>query len=548
MQTLNSFSFSTPMFVFLMLGFALIRLARPALINYLAKAFASRKLWLSLSTLTLTGFLVLLGLATTYRGFFDHIESTIASVAYIALHGQPVYHNLESAQRYALLYGPLTYLPYMGALALFGASVLSIKVVAAILNLGTLVLLLGVYGNRLDWHRGMIATAIVILFMLGGEPYAIVARADVILIFAVSVGLAGALSSSRIQAGVLLALAAGLCIGAKVSGALYVIPLFVWLHRKFGTRTTVLAMCGAGAIALLPFAMPQVSLSNYLLWIRAGLQHPIGRTETIRTLKMLITLAVAILALLWRFYERNSRQFFAYLHEERGFLFTLVACVGLITAVASKAGAGDHHYLPFYPLLGYLGCDIFRRASMPSAAREIRWASIGAVIFVVSLLWLATRIENRLAVEWKNIWPKIMSGQTIAESTTTDLHEILTRYSTKRIEMGYGETIGSPNDVTKLRPVLIFARNPLTIDQAAIDDMNLSRLEIPAATLDYLKSCQTDIWLIPRGENPFTVPSFYSDWDSGKIKHTFNENFRETFLGHYKAQSSTEHFDLWSCD
>jgi hypothetical protein len=548
MQGLNSFSFSTLMFAFLVLGFGLIRLAWPARIAHLVKALSSKQLWLPLSTLTLAGFLVLLGFATTYGGFIDHVESNIASVSYIASHGQPMYHGLESAQRYALLYGPMTYLPYMGALALFGANVPSIKLVVAVLSLGTLVLLLRIYGKRMDWQRGTMATAMVVLFLLGNEPYAIVARADVILIFAVSVGLAGVLSSSRFAAGTLLAVATGLCVGAKVSAGLYVVPLFVWLFKKFGARTTILALCGAGLIALLPFGLPQISLSNYLLWIGAGLQHPIGTDETTRTLKMLITLVVPILALLWRFHERNSRQFLVYLHEESAFLFALVACLGLITAVASKAGAGDHHYLPFYPLLGYVCCDIFSRTAMTSAARDIRWTSIGGAVFAVSLLWLGTRVENRLAIDWKHTGPKIVSGRMNAQSATAELQEILQRYPNRRIEMGYGETIDSPKDVTKLRPVLIFAGNPLTIDQAAIDDMNLSRLEIPSATLDYQESCQTNIWLIPRGENPFTVPSFYSDWDSGKIKHTFNDNFRETFLDHYKMQSSTEHFDLWTCD
>ena len=53
----------------------------------------------------------------------------------------------------------------------------------------------------------------------------------------------------------------------------------------------------------------------------------------------------------------------------------------------------------------------------------------------------------------------------MAVSVTRDLTEIMRRHPAEKIEMGYGEQLGKTNELTYYRPVLVFAGNPLTLDE-----------------------------------------------------------------------------------
>jgi hypothetical protein len=94
----------------------------------------------------------------------------------------------------------------------------------------------------------------------------------------------------------------------------------------------------------------------------------------------------------------------------------------------------------------------------------------------------------------------------------------------------------------------VFAGNPLTVDEAALDDMELSKLAMPQSTIAYVQSCQTQIWLIPKGERPFLLPSFYDDLGSPMIRDIFGNAFREVFFARYQKRETSTYFDLWSCD
>jgi len=64
----------------------------------------------------LTIFAGLLLANTAFPGYLDQAEPNIATVAWLVRQGEPLYHSFDSADRYSLLYGPGTYLPYAAAL------------------------------------------------------------------------------------------------------------------------------------------------------------------------------------------------------------------------------------------------------------------------------------------------------------------------------------------------------------------------------------------------------------------------------------------------
>ena len=109
--------------------------------------------------------------------------------------------------------------------------------------------------------------------------------------------------------------------------------------------------------------------------------------------------------------------------------------------------------------------------------------------------------------------------------------------------MGYSRSY----PLTFYRPTLVFAGNPLILDAPALEDMQLSGLAIPQATIDYIKSCQAQIWLIPKGEEPFVMPNIYADARIFPERNLFEDDFRQAFLQEYKRVGSSEYYDLWAC-
>jgi hypothetical protein len=544
MRYLADISPSTLVFTALMLAFVAVRMIWPAQIPKFIEFAESRKLWIPVCAILLAGYLVLVGLSTTYVGFSDHVEPNIVAVSSLVSRGAPLYHGLESAQRYALLYGPMSYLPFVWALRILGQQMLSVKLVVVLANVALFALLWRVYRTRLTRAQTTLATVAIIPFLLAGEPYLIEVRGDVLMIVAAALGLVGAIGALRWRAALLLAAGAGICVGVKITGGVYFVPLFVMLFNRRGLRSTAAAGLGAVLIACLPFSLPEVSVTNHFLWLREAGHHPLAWFELVRSAKALVTVSVPVLLLMWRLHERDRQAWQLYLRQERMFLLALLFSVGLTTVAASKTGAGEHHYLPFYPLLGYLCCDLYSRAQTVSGMGR---SSLRAAISIICCIWLLTRVGTRVEWGWDLTGPHVLEGREMAVSVTSDLTEIMRKHPAEKIEMGYGQQLGKTNELTYFRPVLVFAGNPLTLDAPALADMELGKLAVPQSTIVYLQSCQTQIWLIPKGEHPFTLPSLYDNANSFPRRDIFGDALRAAFFAQYQKRESSAYFDLWSC-
>jgi hypothetical protein len=523
-----------------LLGFLVLRVLWPSSLQSLCNGIGSKKFWLPLSLAFLVAFLVFLGCCTVYKGYLDHVETNVAAVSAAFNHGAPLYHDLVSAQRYSLVYGPICYLPFSLALYLFGSRLLSLKLVVLFANLSFLTLLWAAYRKRLDASHVFLAVAAVVAFMMSGEPYMFQVRGDALMPLTVALAMFGVLSPSRWTSVLLLSLATGLCFGIKVTGVLYFLPLFVLCYRQHGIRTVALAALGAALVGSLPFAIPQVSLTNYLLWFHEASRHPLRAVEFLSNLRTSVTISLPVLLLVWRFYESDARNCLTYLRDQKLFLLSLAGSLGMMTILASKFGAGNHHLLPFYPVIGLLCSDLYSRIQ---AAGGVRRMAYGSIARAVCWLWLASTIATRIPVEFLATERKLAARWSLAAAATQDLTAIIQAHPGERIEMGYSHSY----PLTSFRPTLVFAGNPLTLDAPALDDMQLAGLVIPQATIDYIKSCKTNIWLIPKGEAPFVIPNIYEDPKVFPRRNLFEDRFRQAFLLQYQRVGSSDYFDLWAC-
>lgn len=103
--------------------------------------------------------------------------------------------------------------------------------------------------------------------------------------------------------------------------------------------------------------------------------------------------------------------------------------------------------------------------------------------------------------------------------------------------MGYG----GDYDLTYYRPILAYHGNPYLLDAVSMMDSEFLGKETPIATLKALSSCQTDLWLIPKGSSPFELYNYFNQ------RQVFSEKLKSTFLLNYELRNHTKHYNLWFC-
>jgi hypothetical protein len=494
------------------------------------------------SLAVLAAFTALLVASAAQPGYVDHAEPNIASVAWLALRGAPLYHALDASDRYSLLYGPGSYLPFSAALWLGGGAVPALKLLVLVANVASLSFLWLAYRQVLDRRRALLALACVVLLMLVPRPnhYLLQVRGDVLVVAAVTAGVFATAARSRPQTLALLVGSAAYALAAKASAFLYFGPLFVRLAARRGWAVALAGAAAAACLSLAPFLLPNVSLPFYLDWLRLGTTHPTTAADFVssaRTLALLLAPAPLLLAAgPWK-----VPALAAYLRQNRVPLAALGVCLAAVLAVSSKCGSGPHHLLPFVPVLGYEYVLLFRAMrESKSAARRTRipvrlaWAGFAVVV--------AARVGGGIA----EVGASWTSDGHAARAAIADLRSILARHPLERIEMGYGAR-HTPS--TSLRPELVVASDRLTVDEAALTDMQLSGLPIPDATIDGLRSCATHLWLIPKGEPPFALPNVYGVFHPELVpsRPLFDRAFRDAFVEAYALYESTAYFDVWKC-
>jgi hypothetical protein len=526
-----------------LLGFTLVvlllGLGAPTRVSQLLRALESRRFAVSASIAVLTAFTAALVLNAAYAGYLDHAEPTIASVSWLLSKGIPIYHPIDSADRYSILYGPTTYLPYAGAMWLGGGRISTLKIVILAANVGTLAFLWRAY--RTIWGRdgALLTTSLVLVFLFVPRPntYLFQVRGDVLIVTSVAAGLYAASCRSR-WGGVVLSLAAAVAIDAKVSGFLYFVPVFLRFAERRGWRATLTTALGALGIAALPFLLPNVSLPRYWAWFQESTRHPRSLGDLMSSVRSLAALALPLLLIAgsrpWR-----SPSIVAYWRAGRPRLLALAVCVAIVVVLSSKLGAGPHHLLPFIPVLGYEYALLYR-------ASRARWSEQRPRLFRFGGGALAVFVVVRVSGVLGETCSLVRGEWARAPAVLADVEAVASRYAPRRVEMGYGER---EEGVTLSRLPLVVANNHVTVDDVAVDDMQLAGLEVPPATVDELGTCSTAVWLIPKGEAPFRLENFYRHLAPGVVpdRPLFSGAFRDAFLRTYRKDASTEFFDLWVC-
>ncbi|MBN8554611.1 MAG: hypothetical protein J0L93_04125 [Deltaproteobacteria bacterium] len=454
--------------------------------------------------------------------FSDEVEVSVSAMALAWKNGQPLYHALDSAARTSLLYGPLLYLVNAAALTVLGLNILSAK----ILGIGTSMLgfvflffaVEKIFKNR---FRSLVVVGLAILYLLPHDHFSLSNRSDPFLFCLVSMALWLMPFISGMLPAILFGLILGISTGMKFHSGFYFLPILLSLLFEKKYRELVVAFVICGLAALLPFVLfSNISLSHYLEWLGAAAQHPRERGAFTQIFEWVLLCATPVFLLLTKQSLRKR--------STRGFVIGLSIALLMVLFFGAKEGAGRHHISPLLPSLAYLLAMLW-----PNSGAKYRFSILYQTALFLLLLFVSAygiRICSELISN---------TNRSLSIGMIDDLKNYLAKNPERKIAVGYTKDF---QNISSLRIYPVFQNHPYLLDGAAMMDMDLSHIKMPESTLDILRNCEIDTWLIPKGEQPFSVTTWYSNG-----RNFFGPQFLNLFFETYAKKSQTDFFDIWEC-
>ncbi|MBV8906236.1 MAG: hypothetical protein JOZ22_21575 [Acidobacteriia bacterium] len=453
-------------------------------------------------------------------------ETDVACISALALRGLPVYPAPDAASRYHMVYGPLTYLAHVPIYPVLGASLVSFKLLgffACLLSIVALYRICRKYAPPRICIVGIGAASLVLFRYLGIDFHG---RSDPLILCVVAVCTLIVLDAPAWGVALAGAIALGLIPNFKVSGFAYLLPIFGLIVIRNGWRMASIAAALGALLLPLPFILPNVSLADYAFILKVNENHGLSADLLLRNAQYSIIMLAPVLAV--AFSRRNkpwpSRAQMSYL--------TLTVCgMGMSSVVGAKIGAGSYHLVPYIVPLLHLYFWM-RNESVPPADADYAFKRFAIAWTVAMLVYSVTRVQVVLGE-----FEFAPSGRRVI----SEIRHVKRTYPGRTLEIGIGRDFYDRR--TRYSYVTTFDGQPYTLSGSAIRDLQFGGVGIPDATVRYIEDCQTQIWLIPKRQSPFTATNpYYSSYHPA-----FDERFRRAFLAHYNKIDSGELFDVWSC-
>jgi len=493
---------------------------------------ARRRLAIGFSLVVLAVFVAIGGWYLALDGFAGEVEPLVSSLSWLVQHGQPLYHDIEAAQRYSVLYGPSVFLTNGLFLQILGPSLFSAKLASFLAVIGCLVFLYAALSrSSRDWLALLITSLAALYFWTQGFAVYLV-RPDALMLFALGLALYAAVKARRFTALATVAVMLGFAVNLKAHGVLYFLPVLAIMGTRFGWRPVVLTVVSSAVVIIAPFVIhPQVSASNYIDWLRNALDHGLV-TETIpATLRFTAYLLLPLLSLLLVSPMRSVQ-----LKRHAVVMGSLVPTFILTLVLAAKPGAGLVHLLPLVPTTLYLVGLLLRESleMAPSTPMTSPWISRRGILTAVLLTaFFAGSVNAYRAV-------RLVDWQVAqAPDLATDVREIMARYPDITIGMACGGE-NSNFRYTWLRPLLVFANHPLLVEPIAVMECQLTGKEMPNETFRALEQGVVSMWLVPRNQRPFDKLNWYAPHDP-----IFSARFIKHFESLHSPLGHSKYFDLW---
>ena len=494
-------------------------------------------------------FLLLIGIAgpilSAGRHMIYHDEPTLIAVAAAELRGQPLYHSATAGDRYALLYGPITYWVYLPPML---AHVVDLRVYQLWVMLP--LLLAGLIMIRIARRAGVLFGSglallpyAVTVIMQSANEWAMKGDAWMLLFFSLELEMALILPASA--AVIVVPLCASLLINIKATALFLACVPLTLLGRRLGVGKTFQACILTIVFTALPFVVRGVSAANYIYWLRVSARHGIDPALAASNVALVLFMALPVIFLLSCLILEDRTQTLLWIRERRLLLVvSIVACLAA-PVTGAKVGAGPWHCAPLAPMFAWFAATLWKRwarmHSLPLLGPVSR--AVLASLVVAQVLVGALFLRASLLLHWKGDLP--YSSSISAHLVSQDLVSIVRAYPQTHIQMGYGNN--ETYELTWQRPTLVLLGNRYSLDADALNEMEFAHLSLPEAVIDELRNCGSQIFLIPKGNEPFSMQSLYYVAGASAPRDLFPAAFRREFFHDYRRYGSSRYFDLWVC-
>ena len=473
-------------------------------------------------------FLEVVGVTGTYLiypGYLDHGEPSVTLISWRLLHGLPVFLDFDNPALISNIYGPLIYVVHAMSFWLLGPTVLAGK--AASLLAATLIPVFVFLSQRQRGFPQAVTGAILacglVLFHI---PFSIWNRPDsyLTLLVVIAVWVANNADPERPEwaKSVLIAVVAGMAVGMKIHAGAYFAPvvLFHCLNENRGVKTfAIMAVVGL-VVVFLPFAFSAFSLSVFVDWITLIA----GKDSSSVFGSKFIRYMILYSAPLWFFLASRLWSAKRLPARENVYFWVFVVSFVAVLFPATKEGAGTHYFFPFLAVVIDL---VLRHAGRVRKAGV--WGLAG--VLAVAILIVGIPVQKRFfrSLHW----------QDVAE-IQMEIRTIMADFKGRSIEMGIGHNV-AVYPRTLSRTLLVFAGHPYSFDAAPAMEMIRWNVPLPEGALSELRASKTDLWVIPKGEQPFMMTGYYGT-------PTVPPVFSETFRLRYSKAKTYKYFEVWACN
>lgn len=294
-------------------------------------------------------------------------ESNLIADAALGARGVPLYSGPDGIGAHALLYGPMTYYPFMLVFAV-GGGLLAAKIAAAIAGTAGLTLIAREIFTRSpdDRARGLLILAVG-AFLLPHASALLIAKGDAWVLLYSALPLLTRRSRCH---GAVIGLCAGAALSTKIPAVLAFLPYLIDALQRHGRSALWQSLAAGAATTLAAHLALGNGLRDYVALLQLAGHHPIAPQLAAASALTLILPGAVYGALL----------------RQQGMALVdvgLLVAAALLLIPAAKIGAGSYHLAVLMAPLAMRLCDLYRE---PTAAPRITCSDAVFALLLASLV------------------------------------------------------------------------------------------------------------------------------------------------------------------
>ena len=476
-----------------------------------------------LGVLVMAVYLAALVNYTLYPNYVDHFEPTVASVAWLGMHGHALYPNWVTDDVYGIVYGPVLFLLH-GVFLLIDPTITTSKVLGVVSLLFAFGLIFIVIKQKVANNlTSFLFMASLVMLFVRFNRYPYWGRAEPFLILIGALALLVATRVRPLAAGAIIGVLAGLATGFKLHGFIYVAPtaIMTLARAKMPRDRVIVAIIGvtcAIIVALLPFCLKESSLVGYWQYLRLAADHGLSldlfKDNLFFALFLFALVVFPIIYGIW-FWGKPAIN-----PSEFWLLAGLCISIAIAVVIGSVSGGGPYHLLPFVPVCLYAAAAV----SDAHAAEANRMIAISFLLLLLAYGPGGSRLIIYYYRNFQTEHDKIIELQTYLDAypdaqigISDDLHYSDTYYRIFSVLQGH----------------------PLHVDFSAWGEMAYAG--VPEKNIiRFMKRCEVPTWILPLGA-PFTKLNLYTNLPM------LSDDFRRTFSMNYKLVQMGQAYQVWRC-